>query len=136
MTVAQYKVRKYCIDNNISMHKLSEKLGYSKSYVGHLAVGKLPSDIERDTINKVFNITDESYLLKQELKNIYRFATVAKAALKLHCNVSVSYCSAVNYFRGRRPKDKVKLKALCDICKLKNEWTEKYKRREHENKEL
>ena len=125
MTIAQYKIRHYCTANGTYMHKLSEELGYDKSYLGHLALGKLPDNIERHTINEFFGIIDESKLLKQELKNKYRFATVAKTFLKLDYGIDVSYDAMINYFRGRRPREKRVLKALCKMCNIKNEWTEK-----------
>ena len=124
MTIAQYKIRKYCKDNNISMHILSKKMGYSQSYLGGLILGKIPSDAERDCINTFFGIQDESNLIRQELHNKYRFASAGRTMFELNTGIYISYCCMVHWFRGRKPRDKNRLKALCKELNLVNEWVD------------
>ena len=124
MTIAQRKIRQYGIDNNISLRRLSLKLGYSDTYLFYLVHGRIPSEPERQTIEDFFGIKNNSHLLRSNIIDKHRFISVAHKYYNLFSGYTVYWRTFYRWANGIYSRDIDKLRPLFETYNIKNEWTE------------
>lgn len=126
MTIAQHKIKQYCIDNNISYRKLSVKLGYSDNYIHYILHGRIPDPSELPVIENYFNIITERDLAKDIILKRYGCISVGKEFFTIETRSNICYTSFWRWCNGILPRKKAHIRLFCDFLSLKNEWIDDY----------
>ena len=126
VTVAQYKIRKYLKDNQISHIDIAKKLGYNHNCIQWIYKGHLPNIVNIKNYEQLFDIKNDfgTNKTKMMLLDKYKFFSNMQSWYELQTGFKVDRNSLASWMNGKRSPSFPKLKRFCECFDIKNEWIE------------
>ena len=128
MTIAQYKINKYLKENKTTMHALSVKLGYGSNHLnGLMNLDHVPLYPQSKGIEEFFGIVNESDKIPERMIDKYKYIRNVEAMFNITAHDNVHYETVRAWYRGKLPRNGRRIKYLCKILDLRNEWVDGYR---------